>query len=128
MDMPSSPVASFGDNVRVRSTPLTERLGLANLIGNVHGETTPSVTGVEVIGESEVNRALNIFFADQKKGFWFATELLEFIDHAPGAEIRLKGVPKKWIRSTTGEWKEIDTSGEQPARSPWWKSGAKISK
>jgi hypothetical protein len=103
-------------------------LGLANLIGNVHGETTPSVTGVEVIGESEVNRALNIFFADQKKGFWFATELLEFIDHAPGAEIRLKGVPKKWIRSTTGEWKEIDTSGEQPARSPWWKSGAKISK
>src|SRR5436853_41258 len=99
----NNPAVSFGDNVRVRSTPLTERLGLANSVGNVFGETTPSVTGVEVIGDSKGNRAINVFFENRKKGFWFAPELLEFIDHAPGAEIRLDGVPKRWIRSDTGE-------------------------
>ena len=83
--MTDSSAVSFGDSVRVRSTPLTERLGLANLVGNVFGETTPSVTGVEVIGDSEVNHAVYVFFADEKQGFWFAPELLEFIDHAPGA-------------------------------------------
>lgn len=36
-------VISFGDNVRVVSTPLTVTVGLAGL---VYGETTLSVTGV----------------------------------------------------------------------------------
>lgn len=112
---------SFGDNVRIRSTALTERLGLANLVGSVFGETTPSVTGIEVIGDSEGNHAIHVFFEDRRKGFWFAPELLEFVDHAPGAEIRLDGVPKKWTRSATGEWTEADVAEELPARSPWWK-------
>ena len=112
---------SFGDNVRVRSTPLTERMGLANLVGNVFGETTPSVTGVEVIGDSEGSRAINVFFEDRNKGFWFAPELLEFVDHAPGAEIRLDGVPKKWVRSSDGDWTEFDASKEKPKTSAWWK-------
>lgn len=41
---------SFGDNVRVRSTDLSESVGLAGLAGQVYGETTPSKTGVELIG------------------------------------------------------------------------------
>ena len=40
---------------------------------------------------------------------------LEFIDHAPGSEIRLDGVPKKWIRSDTGEWIE------KADKRAWWK-------
>lgn len=119
--MPNSPSVSFGDNVRVRSTPLTQQLGLADLVGNVRGETTPSVTGIKVIGESGEDHAIHVFFDDRNEGFWFAPDLLEFIDHAPGTEIRLDGVPKKWVRSATGEWKEIDTASQKPARTPWWK-------
>jgi hypothetical protein len=33
---------SFGDNVRVPSTPLTVQLGLAGLSGSVYGESVPS--------------------------------------------------------------------------------------
>jgi hypothetical protein len=65
---------TFGDNVRLRSTPETEALGLAGQVGQVYGETTPSVTGVTVVGQ------------------------------IVGSEIRLDGVPKKWTRSASGDW------------------------
>src|SRR5487761_1798595 len=42
----------FG-NVKIAGTPLTERLGYANQNGVCFGFTTPSVTGVEVIGEHD---------------------------------------------------------------------------
>ena len=107
--------------MRVRSTPLTQQLGVAGLVGNVFGQTTPSVTGVDVIGESEGDFAINVFFETRTAGFWFTPELLEFVDHAPGAEIRLDGVSKKWIRSETGEWKELDTAAERPPAKSWWR-------
>jgi hypothetical protein len=119
--MADGPSISFGDNVRVRLTSLTQQLGLAGLIGNVLGETTPSVTGVEVIGEYPKGQAIRVYFEDRKKGFWFASELLEFIDHAAGAEIRLDGIPKRWSRSATGEWKEIDTARQKWTRMSWWR-------
>ena len=113
---------SFGDTVRVRSVPLTEELGLAHLVGKVFGFTTPSVTGVEVIGSIEGDSAVNVFFDARKVGFWFAPNLLEFVDHGQGAEIRLRGVPKKWVRASTGEWVESDLSGgSTPDSKPWWK-------
>ena len=107
--------------MRVRSTPLTQQLGVAGLVGNVFGQTTPSVTGVDGIGESEGDFAINVFFETRTAGFWFTPELLEFVDHAPGAEIRLDGVSKKWIRSETGEWKELDTAAERPPAKSWWR-------
>jgi hypothetical protein len=45
----------FGDNVRIRSTPLTEELGLTGLCGVVYGFTNPSFTDVSVIGSSDKN-------------------------------------------------------------------------
>lgn len=107
--MNSNTAISFGDNVKIRSTPKTKRLGLAGLHGQVYGETMPSVTNVEVIGELKEDYALNVFFKNRNKSFWFTLELLEFIDHAPGTEIKLKGVSKKWVRNTSGEWKEFQT-------------------
>jgi hypothetical protein len=68
---------SLGDNIRIRSTALTQELGLADLIGNVHGETTPLVTGVEVVGEIKEDYAVHVFFEDRDDGFWFAPELLD---------------------------------------------------
>lgn len=113
---------SFGDNVRVLSTPVTQDKGLAGLAGSVFGETTPSVTGVSVIGESKSDYAINVHFESLKQDFWFAPELLELVDHAEGTVITLKGVPKKWTRTKTGEW--LEESAESPAevkKNPWWK-------
>ena len=113
--MSDSHTITFGDNVRVRSSPETEARGVAGLVGQVYGETTPSVTGVAVIGEVTRDHALNVHFEGRAETLWFAPELLEFVDHGANAEIRLDGVPKKWARTATGEWAEI------PDRKPWWR-------
>jgi hypothetical protein len=106
---------TFGDNVRLLSTPETEALGVAGQIGVVYGETTPSVTGVTVIGQLAGDYALNVHFDGRKDTLWFAPQLLEFIDHGAGAEIRLDGVPKKWTRGAGGEWVESSL------KKPWWR-------
>jgi hypothetical protein len=95
---------SFGDNVRVASTPLTTSLGLAGLTGAVYGETTPSVTGVEVVGEAIGDYAINVQLDSRDESLWFAPELLEFVDHAPGTEIVIGN--KRLVRSASGEWVE----------------------
>jgi hypothetical protein len=109
---------SFGDNVRIRSSAETEANGLAGLTGQIYGQTTPSVTGVEVIGGLTSDYAINVFFADRQESFWFAPELVEFVDHAPGTEVTIAGVAKKWIRTEAGEWKEEST--ETKRAKPWW--------
>lgn len=106
---------TFGDNVRLRSTPETNALGIAGQVGQVYGETTPSVTSVSVVGHLVGDYALNVHFEGRTDTLWFAPELLEFIDHAAGAEIFLDGVPKKLIRNARGEWVELSD------KKPWWK-------
>jgi hypothetical protein len=106
---------SFGDNVRVADTPLTASLGLAGLTGVVHGETTPSVTGVEVIGDLISDYAFNVVFDGRDDALWFAAELLEFIDHAPGTVIRIGD--KQFNRKADGEW----ISAPPTKQRPWWK-------
>mgnify|MGYP000285989531 CR=1 FL=1 len=87
---------AFGDNVRVVSTPLTVSLGLAGLTGAVYGETTPSVTGVEVIGGAAHDYAINVQLDGRDESLWFAPELLEFVDHAPGTVAFVARVAKTW--------------------------------
>ncbi|PVM93906.1 hypothetical protein [Caulobacter endophyticus] len=99
---------SFGDNVRIRPSPEAERLGVAGRVGSVRGETTPSVSGVDVVGVMERDFAVNVFFDDLDEGFWFAEQLVEFVDHGAGAEIRIYGVDKRWVRGEDGEWIEHD--------------------
>ncbi|MEK6337301.1 MAG: hypothetical protein AABM67_20455 [Acidobacteriota bacterium] len=70
-DFPSEPL-SFGDNVRIRTSAGTEAKGVAGLVGQVYGQTTPSVTEVEVIGEVTSDCAINVFFKDRDESFWFA--------------------------------------------------------
>jgi hypothetical protein len=100
---------SFGDNVRVRKTPATQIAGVVGLIGNVRGETTPSVTNVDVIGGSNEDYALNVYFEDRSEAFWFARDQLDFLDHAAGTEITLDGVGKRWVRNEAGGWDEFPT-------------------
>ena len=97
----------YGDNVRIRRTPETERLGIADTIGNVYGETTPSELKVEVIGELRSDYALHVYFNSLNKSYWFAPEMLEFVDHASGTEVHVHGSPFKSVRQRDGSWKEV---------------------
>jgi hypothetical protein len=99
---------SFGDSVRIRQSPATEHLKLAGKIGSVYGETTPSISGVDVIGVLERDFAVNVHFDDIGEGFWFSEELVEFVDHGSGMVITLSGVDKRWVRNSDGEWIEHD--------------------
>jgi hypothetical protein len=106
----------YGDNVRIRRTPETERLGIAEAIGNVYGETTPSETGVEVIGELVSDHAHQVYFESLKKSYWFAPEMLEFVNHAPGTEVHVHGTAFKSVRQRDGTWKDvpIDPTAQSP--------------
>lgn len=115
-----TPAPSFGDTVWIRATPLTESLGLARRVGSVYGDTTPSVSGVRVIGDAGGDRALNVHFDDHPGEFWFAPDLVEFVHHTPGTEIRLDGSPVRWVRQENGEWREIADEAPRAER-PWWK-------
>ena len=108
---------AFGDTLRVASTPLTASLGLAGLTGQVYGETTPSVTGVEVIGGAAADYAFNLQLDGRDESLWFAPELLEFVDHAAGTEIVIGD--KRLVRSASGEWVGDEPHGKRPQ--PWWR-------
>jgi hypothetical protein len=113
MDNPTK--LSFGDNVSVRSTPETQSHGIAGLRGQIYGETTPSVSGVAAIGPLRTDYAISVHFEDRKESVWLSPDLVEFVDHAPGTEITLEGVPKKWTRDASGAWTEKST------KKLWWR-------
>ena len=116
--MPTNAI-SFGDNVKVLDAPETRESGVAGCAGQVYGLTTPSVTSVEVIGTLSADLAVNVHFADTNRSLWFSAELLELVDHAPGTEIRLDGVPKKWTRQSDGSW--LEEPAAATASRPWWR-------
>ena len=107
---------SYGDNVRILRTAETERLGIAELIGNVYGETTPSDSKVEVIGKLDIDYAVNVYFDTLNVSYWFAPQMLEFVGHAPGTEIHVHGSPFKSVRQPDGTWKEVPVGS---ARDSW---------
>jgi hypothetical protein len=96
---------TFGDRVRIRLTDATEVLGIAGQTGTVFGRTTPSVTGVEVIGKSSEDLAISVALDGQTTQLWFAEELLEFVDHAAGTTVEI--AERKLIRDERGEWREV---------------------
>lgn len=119
-----SKAPSFGDNVRIVATPLTAAHGLAGAAGEVRGETTPSVTGIEVIGVLTGDYAVHVYLPDRDEGFWLAPDLVEFVDHAPGStmSLDLPGGRKTWRRTADGEWVEEANATIAPTtpRRRWW--------
>ncbi|MGB8011823.1 MAG: hypothetical protein WCF68_09440 [Terriglobales bacterium] len=95
---------SFGDKVRIRSEKATESKGVAGKTGIVYGQTTPSVTGVEVIGAATEDYAIAVMVEGHSESLWFAENLLEFVDHQPGTTIGVAG--RHLIRDEHGEWYE----------------------
>lgn len=121
----STPI-SFGDRARVRPTPATQAAGVAGLVGDVYGETTPSVTGITVIGPWKDDYAVNVHFDERQGEFWFHPDDLEFVDHAPGTAFTLPSVDRTWRRTESGEWEEI--SGTRKHRSLWERLRASLSR
>jgi hypothetical protein len=100
----------FGDLVRIVKTPETERAGLAGLVGHVAGETQPSVSGVQVIGGTGDDFALDVRFDGRAETHWFALDLVEFLDPSSVATQRPESPAKPAIRTRpkTQEWQEKD--------------------
>jgi hypothetical protein len=105
---------NFGDHVRILDTEATRTVGLAGLTGVVFGETTPSITNIEVIGEIIDDYAVSVYFEQSAKQIWFASDQLELLDHNPGSTATIDGVNKKWVRTSSGEWKEQPGSKKYP--------------
>ena len=59
-------------------------MSIAGSAANPDGHTTPSVTGVKVVGDDGSDYAIAVHFEGCHETIWFARHLLEFIDHAPG--------------------------------------------
>jgi len=108
--MTENKTIDFGDTVRVRDASATQKAGLVGLTGSVYGLTAPSSSNVEVIGELIEDYAINVFFEELKEGFWFTSDLLEFIDHSPGMEMGVGG--KTWVRTDDGGWEETTNNVE----------------
>jgi len=96
---------SFGDRVRIRSTKLTETLGIAGQVGIVSGRTIPSVTGVEVIGTATKDLAIAVTLEAQTRQLWFAEEVLDFVDRGAGTIVEIQG--RKVIRDEHDSWREV---------------------
>ncbi|PIQ14979.1 MAG: hypothetical protein COW67_10890 [Flavobacteriales bacterium CG18_big_fil_WC_8_21_14_2_50_32_9] len=121
---------TFGNKVRIRRTPETEEKGLADKEGEVYGHTTPSMMDFEIVGNLKEDFAINVYFEDLSESFWFAEELVEYLNNGQGTEITLDGIDKKWIKGDNGEWFEEDTSPtweknkaeqNQSESKDWWK-------
>jgi hypothetical protein len=95
-------IPDFGDNVCIKDTPLTRENGLAGERGVVYGITTPSATGISFIGTSKQDVAFNIHFEHRKGEFWFAPELVQFVDHNAGLTVTIG--EKELIRRSDGGW------------------------
>jgi hypothetical protein len=99
-------MSGFGDRIRIQRTAETEKLGLAGREGQIFGWTTPSVTGVSVIGTTTDDYAVNVHFDELNESFWFSDDLIEHVDHAAGTTTSLDGVDKEWVRLPNGDWVE----------------------
>ncbi len=101
---------TMGDNVKMRDTDLTRALGIAGAAGSILGETRPSVSGVDVLGEVADDFAVCVHINTLDLEFWFAADLIEFVDHAPGAKIEIGGT--HFVRDVDGIWHEYKPGDE----------------
>jgi hypothetical protein len=103
---------SFGDHVRIADTEGTRAGGWAGRDGHCWGITTPSVTGIEVVGGSQGDLALNVHFDEEAlPDAWFHPDLVEYVDHAAGTEATAGDA--RFIRDDGGDWLPVEKDGPQ---------------
>jgi hypothetical protein len=96
----------IGDNVKIVRSELTANLGHADRSGVFYGFTTPSVTGVAVVGEMTDDLAFVVGFDDDTE-VWFSPDLVELVDHAPG--IRSTVGDQEFVKGDDGDWVPLKT-------------------
>jgi hypothetical protein len=95
---------AFGDSVRIVDTEATRGSGHARRSGVCYGITTPSVTGVDVVGPED-DVALNVHFEDDVvEDAWFGPSLVELVDHAAGTVATVGD--HKFVKTAEGDWIE----------------------
>jgi hypothetical protein len=111
---------AFGDNVRIVDAESTRRSGHSNMIGVCYGFTTPSATGVEVVGAPTEDAALNVHFdADEIPDAWFAPQLVALVDHAAGSQATVG--TRSFTKSADGDWVEERSAAERTTRRRWFR-------
>ena len=95
--MTQTPEITFGDNVRVLSSPVMDAAGHSGRIGQCWGFTTPSATGMDAVDGPAEDIALSIHLEDEAfLDAFFRPEDLELIDHDPGLEVQI-GRPTSFL-------------------------------
>jgi hypothetical protein len=94
-------------NAKIKDHPKTVELKLNGLTGIVFGQTIPSMSGVDdiIVGDSTADSAINVYFDDLKKGYWFSEDLVLFVDHNVGAVASVGQT--KMEKQSDGSWKNI---------------------
>jgi hypothetical protein len=88
--------------------PETVAVGIDGQVGQIYGETKPSLGFLTdpIIGEPASDIAINVRLDEDDASIWVIPELLEFIDHAPGTTIGIGGV--SLVRRDDGSWERTD--------------------
>ena len=106
-------IIEFGDKVKFVDNETTQKAEVANKEGTCLGFTTPSMTNIEFIGETEIDYAISIELTDNSEIIWTTQDLVEFISHGEGQVMEIGNI--RATRRADGTWKEeiIDPSKEK---------------
>jgi hypothetical protein len=90
-----------GDQVRILVTPETVAAGCAGLSGTYCGFTTPSFTGIEVVGLVG-DLGYNVLFEDERGDAWVDPTLVELVGFDPEGSMVIGD--RRFVRDAGGEW------------------------
>lgn len=111
----SSDSLGFGDIVRIVQTPEMTQAKIAGLEGEIYGFTTPSASGVSVIGSLANDFAWNIHIPSLNQEFWLDPSNIELVHHPETIELTIGSKTIRATRTENGYIEEIVSS------QPWWK-------
>jgi hypothetical protein len=109
----------IGDNVRIVGSEPMSALGYADRVGVFYGFTSPSVTGVEVVGEITEDVAFAVDFGDGTETVWFSPHLVELVDQAPGITATVGD--QEFVKGDDGRWVPVEPDGERTRRRRWYR-------
>ena len=92
-----------------KATPETIVVGVAGLEGDLFGWTTPSETGVEVVGGAPDDVAVFVDVDRRPGEFWIRPDLIVLVDENIGGEIRLGS--RTFVKQPDREWVERPRRG-----------------
>ena len=114
---------AFGDHVRIVDDDTSRQSGHAGCAGVCYGATTPSATGVDVIGDSRDDVALNVYFEESGTDAWFAPDLVALVDHAEGSTATVGDAT--FIKGADGSWARVSNPDEAASAKRWFRRSPK---